>query len=154
MRSGSLRRAVVAMTALGAFAQAACAPALARPMVPLENRHMPYATDMPTCDDSSVLGRISSRFSSREDYWESGLSISGFTGIVEVGYRSDGLDFLARRYCMGSALLSNGKARKVTYAIGGSDQGWLGIAGFGVEWCIDGLDRNLAYGADCRAARP
>ena len=44
-------------------------------------------------------------------------------------------------------------ARKVTYAIA-SSLGWLGVAGYGVDWCVEGLDRNFAYGADCRAARP
>ena len=151
MRFRSIRRGLTACFALGLLAQT---PALARPMTPVENRDMPYSTDVPACNDPSVLGKISSRFSSRETYWNSGLEIAGFDNLVETGYRTNGLDYFVRRYCTGRALLSDGKARKVTYAIGGAEQGWLGVLGSGVEWCIDGLDRNLAYGADCRAARP
>ena len=154
MRSTSFRRALFAGLALGLLAQSAATPALARPLVPAEQRHMSFSGDMPTCDDPSVLGRISSRFGARESkYWKSGLSISRFDRIAEVGYRTAGLDYLPRRYCMAQAIFDNGKSRKVTYAIAG-DLGWLGVLGFGVEWCIDGLDRNLAYGAECRAARP
>ena len=154
MSSTSLRRALFAGLALGVFAQSAAAPVLARPLVPAEQRHMSFSGDIPACDDPSVLGKITSRFDHRESrYWQSGLSISGFNGIVEVGFRTPGLDFLPRRYCMAHAVFENGQSRKVTYAIAG-DLGWLGVLGFGVEWCIDGLDRNLAYGGECRAARP
>ena len=31
--------------------------------------------------------------------------------------------------------------------------GWLGV-GWGVEWCVVGLDRNWAYNPSCRMARP
>jgi len=31
--------------------------------------------------------------------------------------------------------------------------GWLGV-GWGVEWCVVGLDRNWAYNPACRMARP
>ena len=153
MRISTLRRAFVGALALAAVAQTA-APAFGRPMTPAERREYSFSGDMPTCDDPSILSKISSRFSSREDYWKSGLQIAGFQQIVEVGYRSSGLDYYPRRFCMGRAILNDGKARKITYAIGGSETGWLGVLGSGVEWCIDGLDRNLAYGGDCRAARP
>jgi hypothetical protein len=154
MRSSSLRRGSAAIVSVLALAQTAATPALARPQVPAEQRHMSLSGDMPACDDPSVLGQISSRFSSREGYWNSGLAIAGFNSVVEVGYRSIGLDYYPRRYCMGLAMLNDGKARKVTYAIGGSETGWLGVLGSGVEWCIEGLDRNFAYGGACRAARP
>jgi len=149
-----LRSALLAGLALASAAVAGCGPAAARPMTPLENRDMPYATDMPACTDSGVLGTIAARFYSRESDWGSGLSIVGYDKIAEVGYRSNGLDYLARRYCMARVTFDNGKSSKLTYAIGGSDQGWLGVLGYGVEWCIEGLDRNFAYGGACRAARP
>ena len=31
--------------------------------------------------------------------------------------------------------------------------GWLGI-GWGIEWCVVGLDRNWAYNPACRMAQP
>ena len=139
---------------LGAGLLAGAPGAAARPMTPAERRHMPLSPDMPGCADPSVLARISSRFAAREwKYWDSGLSIANFERVSEIGYRSNGLDYVPRRYCTARAVMSNGSMHKVTYAIA-SDLGWLGVIGYGVEWCVDGLDRNHAYGGHCRAARP
>ncbi|HMN74097.1 MAG TPA: hypothetical protein PKA55_19725 [Rhodoblastus sp.] len=143
-----------AILALGATLPFLAPPAHARPMTPAERRDLPLSADMPGCADPMVLARISSRFDAREgEYWDSGLSIAGFDRVAEIGYRSNGLDYVPRRYCTARAIFSDGGARKVTYAIA-SDLGWLGVLGYGVEWCVDGLDRNRAYGANCRAARP
>ncbi|MFT4099360.1 MAG: hypothetical protein QM651_19735 [Rhodoblastus sp.] len=153
MGSRKLFAGLAAVAGFGAMLFAAAPAAQARPMTPAERRDMPLSPDMPGCGDPSVLADISSRFSSREGYWDSGLSIDGFDGVAEIGYRSNGLDYVPRRYCVARAIFSDGGMRKVTYAIA-SDLGWLGVLGYGVEWCVDGLDRNRAYGAACRAARP
>jgi len=154
MISRLFRAGLTACLALGAVLP--LAPHVdARPMTPAERRNMPLSPDMPSCADPSMLAKISGKFASREaNYWDSGLSITGFDGITEIGYRSNGLDYIPRRYCMARAAFSDGSLRKVTYSIA-SDLGWLGVLGYGVEWCVDGLDRNHAYGgSDCRAARP
>lgn len=154
MTSRTLLAGLAASLAIGAAALAFAPPADARPMTPAERRDMPLSPEMPGCADPSVLSKISSRFESREgQYWDSGLSIAGFDRVAEIGYRSNGLDYAPRRYCVARATFSDGSLRKVTYAIA-SDLGWLGVLGFGVDWCVDGLDRNHAYGANCRAARP
>lgn len=139
---------------LAGLALALAAPvALARPMAPAERRIIPFSPDMPACDDSSVLGEIQSRFAAREsEYWDSGLSIAAFDRIRQIGYRTNGLDYAPRRYCAARAVFPDGATRKVTYSIA-SDLGWLGI-GWGVEWCVAGLDRLHAYGGWCRAAGP
>lgn len=148
-----ISRGLIAGLVMGQLALAADIAA-ARPMTPAEKRDVWVSTDMPACDSPFVLGKITSKFGRREGrYWKSGLAIEGFDRIVETGYRTNGLDYLARRYCTGRVVLNDGKARKVTYAIAG-DMGWLGVIGFGVEWCVEGLDRNFAYGGECRAARP
>ena len=46
----------------------------------------------------------------------------------------------------------DGVRRAVHYAIV-EDAGFIG-AGWGVEWCVVGLDRNWAYHPSCRMARP
>ena len=154
MTSRSIFAGLAASLAIGAAALAFAPAAGARPMTPAERRDMPLSPDMPGCGDPGVLSKISGRFESRESqYWDSGLAISGFDRITEIGYRSNGLDYVPRRYCVAHAIFSDGGVRKVTYAIA-SDLGWLGVLGYGVEWCVDGLDRNRAYGANCRAARP
>ena len=49
-------------------------------------------------------------------------------------------------------MVSDGKRRQINYSII-EDGGLLGV-GYGVEWCVVGLDRNWAYNPRCRWARP
>jgi hypothetical protein len=132
---------------------AAAAPAEARPITPAERRHQPYSGDLPGCHDPALLQRISRHFLQREnEYWSSGLQILGYEKVRETSYRSNGLDFIPRRYCRASAVMNDGKVRQVVYSIGENQSiiGW----GPGVEWCIVGLDRNYAWGRSCMAAQP
>ena len=129
------------------------APADARPITPAERRVQPYTGDLPGCNDAALLQRIASRFvQSEKQYWSSGLEILGYETVRETGYRSNGLDYIPRRYCRATAVMSDGKARQLVYAIAENQSiiGW----GPGVEWCIVGLDRNYAWGRSCMAARP
>jgi hypothetical protein len=129
-------------------------PAIARPLVPAERRYSPYDGVLPACDDPSVTQRISWNFRQREDeFWDSGLEILGFGEVREIGYKTNGLDHIPRRYCNARALLNDlKKPHQVFYAIS-EDLGIIGI-GFGVEWCIVGLDRNDAFAPNCKMARP
>ena len=133
---------------------------LARPLVPAEKRIIPYHADLPPCDDKAVLDRLSSRFAAKEsDYWHSDLQIVSYDRIGAYGYRSNGADYIPRRYCSARAWLNNGKRHWTVYTIGEE----LGIIGFGfgladykfgLEWCVEGLDRGWAYGPGCQALRP
>ena len=134
--------------------------ALARPIVPAEERIIPWHADLPACDTKAVLDRLSSRFAEKEaTYWHSALQIISYDRVGQYGLRSNGRDYIPRRYCSGRALMNNGKHYWATYTIGEE----LGIIGFGfgladykfgLEWCIAGLDRNWAYGPACTAVRP
>ncbi len=118
-----------------------------------ERRYQPYSGDLPGCHDPSLLQRISRHFGQAErQYWSSGLQILGYEKVRETGYRTNGLDYIPRRYCRASAVMNDGKVRQVVYSIGESQSiiGW----GRGVEWCIVGLDRNYAWGRSCMAAQP
>jgi len=100
-----------------------------------------------------VLSRISDRFAQKEsEYWASSLQINSYDRIEEVGFRANGLAYIPRRYCVARTLDSDLKNRTVIYEIEES----LGIIGwgYGVEWCVVGLDRNLAYAPACSALRP
>ncbi len=128
-------------------------PAFGRPITPAERRESPLMGDMAACDDPFVLKQIGIRFGESErEYWASGLEITGFRDVRESGYRSDGYDYVPRRYCTATAAFTDLKERKVVYWVGKD----LWFAGYGslAEWCIVGLDRNHAYDASCRAARP
>ena len=149
---------------LGLFAAAALGgsafPLEARPIVPAETRIIPWHADLPACDNPAVLERMSARFEEKESkFWHSTLTIVSYDRVGQYGLRSNGRDYIPRRYCSGRALMNNGKRYWATYTIGEE----LGIIGFGfglpdykfgLDWCIAGLDRNWTYGAGCTAVRP
>ena len=132
----------------------AMAPAaVARPIEPAERRYSPYTGVVPACGDPGILKEIQSRFSDSEDeYWKSGLTILGFEQPGEIGFRTNGLDYIPRRYCVARAILNDQKMRTVSYSVGEL----LGVigSGYGVEFCIAGLDRNNAFAPGCKMARP
>jgi len=112
-----------------------------------------YDGQLPACDDASALGKISGRFAQKEStFWVSDLAITGFDKVREIAFRPWGHDVIPRRYCSARVALSNGRASMVYYSIA-EDQGLIG-ATWGVEWCVDGYDRNLAYAPNCKMARP
>lgn len=126
----------------------------ARPMVPAEKRYLPYLGRLPLCDNADVLNKISSRFSSTEsEYWQSGLEIVGYNGVAEIGNRTIGLDYIPRRYCIARATFNSGAVSTVSYAIA-EDLGLIGFQGWGVEWCVEGLDRERSSAPGCKMKRP
>jgi hypothetical protein len=127
--------------------------AAARPLGPAERRYIPYDGVLPACGDPAVFERIQGRFHDREaEFWNTGLEILGFEDVREIGYKTNGEDYIPRRYCTARADLNDEKPRQVSYSIN-EDLGIIGF-GFGVEWCVAGLDRNDAYAPNCKMARP
>ena len=145
----SVRAAGLALVAGLALA----GPTMARPLTPAEQRNAPYSGQVPPCWAAGALSDIQTRFSAREDeYWHSGLSIAGFEDVHEIGFRSNGLDYIPRRYCQAHAVMSDQKVRTVDYSIveaGGS----IGFTD-GVEWCVVGLDRENGFSPACQMAKP
>ena len=112
-----------------------------------------YDAVLPTCDDPSALARISSRFATKESrFWNSTLEIVQIDRIRETAFRPWARHLIPRRFCTARALISDGNARPVYYAIV-EDGGMIG-ASWGVTWCVVGYDRNWAYHPSCRMARP
>jgi hypothetical protein len=135
------------------LASATLGAATARPLIPAERRYLPYTGVLPACDDPAVFERIQGRFHDREAaFWNTGLEILGLVEVKEIGYKSNGEDFIPRRYCTAQAYLNDEKPRQLSYSIN-EDLGIIGF-GFGVEWCVTGLDRNDAYAPSCKMARP
>ena len=149
----TLRRVQFALVLLAAWGLDLSFGLAARPLVPAERRYSPFLGNLPACDDPAVLERIRSRFSDRESlYWSTGLEILGFDEIREIGYRTNGLDHIPRRFCTARAILVDQKTYPASFAII-EDAGIIGI-GFGVEWCLTGLDRAYAFAPRCKMARP
>ena len=110
-----------------------------------------YDGDLPACD--AALDRIASRFAQKEGrFWNSSLQILGFEKVRQTAFRPWAQYTIPRRFCSAVALVSDGRRRRVDYWIG-EDTGTLGV-GWGVEWCVVGLDRNWAYNPACKMARP
>lgn len=145
--SGSL--SALALLVVGSFASSA----VARPLVPAERRYSPYDAVLPACDDPAPLSQIQSRFHDREsEFWKTGLEIVGFERVKEIGFRSNGLDYIPRRYCQARIQMNDDQVRVVSYSID-QDLGVFGY-GFGIEWCVDGLDRSNSDAPNCKMARP
>ncbi len=128
-------------------------PLQARPLVPAENRDLPYSGLVKVCEDPAAVGYIQGSFAARElEFWHSGLTILGFQDVREIGFRSNGLDYIPRRYCQARAIMSDNKVRSVSYQI--TEAG--GSIGFtdNVVWCVVGLDRDNAFAPACREAQP
>ena len=131
----------------------ASTPIWARDAVPAGYQESAFNTHLPECYSPSVLNKISTRFGHKErTFWNSGLTIQYFEKIKEVAWRPWGRDFIPRRFCSGVAITSDGKKRRVDYSIR-EGLGFLSVT-WNVQWCVTGVDRNLAYGSACRAARP
>ena len=145
-------------TALAALVLLAGAAAQAQPYgrgenPPAEQRMVPYTGVLPACDDPAVLERIASEFAARESgFWLSWLAVSTYEAPSERGYRSNGPSYIPRRYCRGRAMFNDGVERRVQYSID-EDLGFIGF-GYGVTWCVAGLDRNHAFSPACKAIGP
>ena len=135
-----------------------------------------YSGVVPACDLPGALSRIQSHFATTESrFWNSSLKIESFDRIREIAYRPWGSEFQPRRYCVADVIVSgtdgqvggrgvyvggkvggpravNNARHKVYYSII-EDGGFIGFS-WGVEWCVEGLDRSWTYQPNCRMARP
>ena len=112
-----------------------------------------YDARVPLCEEPGPLEAVQYRFADKESqFWNSSLSILSFENVREVSFRPWVADAIPRRFCKAVALVSDGVKRPVYYSII-EDSGFAGFT-WGVEWCVVGLDRNLAYNPACRMAKP
>jgi len=112
-----------------------------------------YDRDVPTCDYAPALDRIIANFSTKEGrFWNSQLEIVGIENIKETADLPWAAQSIPRRFCQGTAVISDGLRHPIYYSIG-EGTGMIGMD-WGVNFCVLGLDRNWAYEPGCRAARP
>jgi hypothetical protein len=120
---------------------------------PAEKRYFPWAAELPFCEDPAVLNHITTAFTSREtSFWNSSLSIMSYDKVKSVADRPWGGEYIPRRFCTAKAVLSDGLVRRVDYSVR-EDLGFAGYS-YGVDFCVDGLDRHFAKAPGCRMARP
>jgi hypothetical protein len=120
---------------------------------PIERLVTGYHGHIPPCDSSWALGTISWRFGYKEArFWGSSESLTQFEDVREIAYRPWGPSYVPRRYCSAKVRVSGLRDTTVYYSI--IEKGGVAGVWYGVEWCVAGYDRNLAYAPNCRAARP
>jgi hypothetical protein len=127
--------------------------AVAHEVTPAEKRILPYSSDLPLCSDPSVLAHISTNFAEKEaKFWDSSRTLVEYEHIKPLAYRPWGLDLIPRRFCTATVTVSDGVRHRIDYSVR-EDLGFIGN-GWGIEFCVQGLDRNWAYAPGCRMARP
>ncbi len=154
-RSAAVAAVILSLSA-SLFAGGAClfaGSAWATPPFPAEDRTIPYSGNFPACEDTWALQVITSAFNYSR-YWYSlqRLQLDHFEAVKEIGFRTNGPEFIPRRYCVGRAIFSDGRQREVKYNL--IERGGFVGLGDGVEWCVVGEDPFHVYSPACRAAGP
>jgi hypothetical protein len=112
-----------------------------------------YDRVIPTCDYPAALDRIIGRFGTKESrFWNSELRIVGFEDIRETAELPWAAQSIPRRFCSATVLINDGRRHPIYYSIA-EDTGMIGM-NWGIDFCVQGVDRNWAYNPSCRAARP
>ncbi|WP_112662693.1 hypothetical protein [Microvirga flavescens] len=128
-------------------------PVLAREITPAEERDSSYTASLPACEDPLVLYSVANRFSRKEArFWNSPLEIVQFEGVRQEAWRPWGLDYIPRRFCTGTVLISDGSRHRIDFSIR-KDLDFIGVS-WGTEACVEGFDRNYAYAPQCKQAQP
>jgi len=112
-----------------------------------------YARVMPACDYRPALDQIITDFRTKESrFWKSELRIVGIENIHETAVLPWAAQSIPRRFCSGTALINDGVRHPLYYSIA-EDTGLIGF-GWGINFCVAGLDRDSSYNPACRSAQP
>ena len=108
----------------------------------------------PSCTAWSVLARVTEKFAYQDArVAHEGIGITSIDNIREEPGRVGGPGLVFRRYCEGTASLSNGRKAEVAYLIEGPGLATFSL-GWHVESCVVGHDPWRVYDAHCRAISP
>lgn len=107
---------------------------------------------MPPCTERALGERIVGRFNGVEEtYWGGRIVMRDVHGLREVATRDRTEALVARRWCLGTAVFADGARRRIVVELG-ANTGHLGV-GYGLSYCIHGLDRHMTYAPACRVLR-
>ena len=125
-------------------------------------RSTPISPTFPSATTLRVLSTITGRFAETENtYWGGVHAIAGFERVREIGFRSNGLDYIPRRYCVGRAAdrrsprsrLRSGRRRRRSSIPSARTRASSDGAGAS-SGASSGFDREHAYAPDCDVLRP
>lgn len=107
---------------------------------------------IPTCADAGLASRVVDQFNDVErTYWQGRNTMTALAGMLENGFHPARDDKVARRWCRGVALFADGARREIVLELS-ADTGFVGI-GYGLAYCVQGLDRHFTYAPNCRVLR-
>lgn len=107
-------------------------------------RRAPAVSSLPPCNHPAVFARIEAEYYSR--HWASGVAIADIRAWKSI--RKYWPQDMPQHFCEGIIIAPGGATRPIYYAI------IPDVPGYRLEWCVLGLDRQWAYDARCRLARP
>ncbi|MCP4384378.1 MAG: hypothetical protein GY798_23710 [Hyphomicrobiales bacterium] len=108
---------------------------------------------LPACDSRQVVSSIVQKFAYANRvtfHW--GVGVESITEIYEKPEQIRSDSNIGRRYCRGTAWLTDGRSSEVVYLIE-SRQGFASI-GWRVQSCLPAFDEWHVYGSWCRSIRP
>ncbi|TYC55874.1 cytoplasmic protein [Rhodobacterales bacterium] len=107
---------------------------------------------LPECTAASVQSAVAGTVARAHRDYYNGRTILGIDQIQELRYEIYGVSTLARRYCRGTASLSDGTIQSVHYMVE-EHAGFVGVS-WNVEACLAPLDKWRVYGAHCSTVSP
>lgn len=137
-----------------AAAMLVSATALGAPAVASERVYFATTAEprLPSCDSVSVQSAVAGHIASADTLYYGGRTITAIDRIAEVAYKADGISPVARRYCAGVATLTDGSRHSLHYAL--VEYGSFTGLTWGVDACLDDLDRWRVHDGICRTVRP
>lgn len=106
---------------------------------------------IPACEEAAVQRAVIGHVARADAVYSGGITIREMHRIVETGYSVDRPSPYARRFCEARAMMSDGRQRRVYYAIT-EHSSFVGLS-WGLEACVAGIDPWRVYDARCRTAR-
>ncbi|SDR34500.1 hypothetical protein [Pseudovibrio sp. Tun.PSC04-5.I4] len=107
---------------------------------------------LPECDSGKAQRAVARRIARAVPSYYDGRKIKILEEIRESDFTIRRPSPIARRYCNGVATLTDDTRHRIYYALIQYD-GFLGLS-WGVEACLDGLDKYRVYDGECRTVRP
>ncbi|SDU28760.1 cytoplasmic protein [Stappia sp. ES.058] len=107
---------------------------------------------VPTCDTAAVRRAVAGQIARADADYLGGIAIEDMSRVVETAYTQGRPSPYARRFCEARAEMSDGRTRRVYYAIM-EHSGFVGVS-WNLRACVAGLDPWRVYDARCRTVRP
>ncbi|WP_208998275.1 hypothetical protein [Roseibium aquae] len=106
----------------------------------------------PSCESASVQAAVAGTLARARTDYAGGRTITAIDGVREVAFQENQISPLARRFCRGTASLSDGSTHSVHYKLT-EHGGFVGLS-WAVEACLAPLDKWRVYGSYCSTTRP